>query len=299
MNLEDLRTFVEVADSGGVASGARRLGLPKSIVSRSLSRLEKSLGAQLISRTTRGSTLTEIGATFREYAVKIILELDAADEAISPEGEVRGTLRIAAPLSFGVTQLAPVFAELARRHPKLKIDTSYSDRFVDLINEGFDCAVRMGLLPDSSMIARCICPFKGYMVATPDYLDRHGVPLTLDDLAEHEAVIKKGDSWPIKDLKSGKIIRVRPQGRLCADNGEAVLAGALAGVGIAVLPDFMIEKYMASGELVPVLNDFPIPELGMFVLRPPGTAATRKVRALIDILIEKFGDESSCKKPKK
>lgn len=296
MNFEDLRTFVEVADSGGVASGARRLGLPKSIVSRRLSRLEKYLGVQLISRTTRGSSLTEVGATFREYAAKIIIELDAADEAISPDGEVRGTLRIAAPLSFGVTQLAPVFAELTRRHPKLKLDTSYSDRFVDLIGEGFDCAVRMGLMPDSSMIARRICPFKGYMVATPDYFRRHGVPKTLDDLTEHEAVTKRGETWPIKDVESGKVFRIRPQGRLSADNGEAILAAALAGAGIAVLPDFMIEGYISSGELVPILSKFPIPELGMFVLRPPGTTATRKVRALIDILLEKFGDESRCEK---
>lgn len=291
MNLEDLRTFVEVADAGGVAPGARRLGLPKSIVSRRLSRLENALGAQLLSRTTRGSSLTEAGATFREHAANVIAELDAAQEAISPEGEVRGTLRIAAPLSFGVSQLAPVFAELARRHPLLHVDTSYSDRFVDLVNEGFDCAVRMGLLPDSSMMARGICPFRGYIVATPTYLNQYGTPKTIEDLNEHETVTKKGESWPITDPKTGKLIKFRPRGRFSADNGEAVLAGALAHVGIAALPDFMIKRHLETGELIALLPDYPITELGMYVIWPPGTCTSRKVRALIDILLEYFNEK--------
>lgn len=288
MDLEDLRTFVEVADTGGVAPGARRLGLSKSIVSRRLARLEEALGVQLLSRTTRGSALTEAGATFREHAMRVVAELEAAQETLSPEGEVRGLLRIAAPLSFGITRLAPVFAELVRRHPLLYLDTSYSDRVVDLVGEGFDCAVRLGFLQDSSLVARRICAFRGRLVASPAYIATHGAPMTLDDLANHQAVMQKGTAWPLLD--KGKIVTVRPRGRFTADNGEAVLAAALAGVGVAGLPDFLIEAHIAAGSLVPLLTDYAAPEAGMFVVRPPGAFPSRKVRVLIDILIEHFGE---------
>jgi DNA-binding transcriptional LysR family regulator len=281
---------VEVADAGGVAPGARRLGLSKSMVSRRLARLEAAVNAQLLSRTTRGSALTEAGATFREYASRVVAELEAAQEAISSEGDVRGLLRIAAPLSFGASGLAAVFAELARRHPLLQVDTSYSDRFVDLVSEGFDCAVRVGLLPDSSLVARRIRCFRGSLVASPSYLTTHGVPQTLEDLTHHQAVIKKGEVWPIKDR--GKTVTIRPRGRFNADTGEALLAAALAGVGIAGLPDFLIETHIESGALVPLLTNYEVPELGMFVVRPPGAFPTRKIRALIDILLENFGENA-------
>jgi DNA-binding transcriptional LysR family regulator len=288
MDLQDLRTFVEVADTGGVAEGARRLGLSKSIVSRRLAQLEQTLGVQLLSRTTRGSALTEAGATFREHAMRVVAELEAAQETLSPEGEVRGLLRVAAPLTFGITRLAPVFAELARRHPLLRLDTSYSDRFVDLIGEGFDCAVRLGLMRDSSLVGRRICAFRGSLVASPDYLAQHGVPRTLEDLAHHQAVTQKGEVWPVKD--GGKIVTTRPRARMTADNGEAVLAAALAGVGLAALPDFLTGSHVAAGRLIPLLGDYQVPEAGMYVVRPPGAFPSRKVRVLIDILVEHFGE---------
>jgi DNA-binding transcriptional LysR family regulator len=289
MDLEDLRTFVEVADTGGVAPGARRLGVSKSIVSRRLARLEEALGVQLLSRTTRGSCLTEAGTTFREHATRIMAEIDTAQETLSQKGEIRGLLRIAAPLSFGTSRLSPVFAELARRHPLLQVETSYSDRFVDLVSEGFDCAVRLGFLSDSSLIARRIVAFRGSLVASPAYVATHGVPLTLEDLAHHQTVTKKGEVWQMGDGR--KTVAVRPRGRFYADNGEALLAAALAGVGIAALPDFLIEPHTAAGALVPLLTDYPVPEAGMFVVRPPGAFPSRKVRVLIDILVEHFGDQ--------
>src|SRR5580704_6823287 len=169
-DLEDLHTFVEVASAGGLTPAARRLGLSKSIVSRRLVRLEQELGVQLLSRTTRGAALTEAGATFREHAARIVAELGTAQEAISPVGDLRGLLRIAAPLSFGPMRLAPVFAELARRHPMLHVHAAYSDRFVDLVGEGFDAAVRLGFLPDSSLVARRICVIHGQYVASPSYI---------------------------------------------------------------------------------------------------------------------------------
>jgi DNA-binding transcriptional LysR family regulator len=295
VDLEDLRTFVEVADAGGVSPGARRLGLSKSIVSRRLARLEQALGVQLLSRTTRGAVLTEAGATLREHASRVAAELDAAQEAISPEGDVRGLLRIAAPLTFGPTHLAPVFAELARRHPKLHVHAAYSDRFVDLAGEGFDAAVRLGLLPDSNLVARRICAIRGNLVASPGYIEAHGTPHTPDDLLSHEALLQGTESWRLLDR--GKPIAVRPRGRFKADNGVALLAAALAGLGVVALPDFLIEEHLGSGALVALLPDYPPPEAGLFVVRPPGDFPPRKVRALVDILLEYYGGASPTTMP--
>jgi DNA-binding transcriptional LysR family regulator len=286
-DLEVLCTFVEVADAGGVSAAARRLGLPKSIVSRRLQRLELDLGAQLLARTTRGASLTEAGANLREHAVRAIAELEAAREAVSPEGDVRGRLRIAAPLSFGATHLAPALAELARRHPRLHIHTSYSDQYVDLVGEGFDVGIRVGFLADSNLIGRRIAPLCGMCVASPAYLSAHGTPSTPQDLVQHECLLQGNETW--RFIVNGKAVSIRPQGRFKADNGSALLAAALANLGIAALPDFLADGPIAAGTLIPILTDFPSPEAGIYVVRPPGSAAPRKVRALIDILIEWFG----------
>jgi DNA-binding transcriptional LysR family regulator len=286
-DLEDLRTFVEVADAGGVTPAARRLGLSKSIVSRRLVRLEEELGVQLLSRTTRGAALTEAGATFREHAARVAAELDAARETISPDGDVRGRLRVSAPLSFGPTHLAPVLAELAGRHPLLQVHAAYTDRFVDLVGEGFDAAVRVGYLSDSNLVVRRIAPIRGKFVASPAYVEAHGAPKTPEDFEHHEALMQGTEPWRL--MSNGKAATVRVHGRFKADNGVALAAAAVAGLGIAVLPDFLTEEHIASGALVPVLVDHPPPEAGLFVLRPPGDFPPRKVRTLIEILVERFG----------
>jgi DNA-binding transcriptional LysR family regulator len=286
VNLEDVQSFLEVADAGGVSPAARRLGLSKSIVSRRIVRLEETLGVQLLSRTTHGAALTEAGLTFREHAVRVVAELGIAQEAISPVGDLRGLLRIAAPLSFGPVQLAPIFAELALRYPMLHVHVAYSDRFVDLVGEGFDAAVRLGFLPDSSLVARRICVVYGKYVASPSYVAAHGAPQTPDDLLSHEALMQGTETW--RFVSDGKIVLLSPRGRFKADNGEALLAAAVAGLGVAALPDLMIEKHIAAGILTPVLENFPPPEAGLFVVRPPGDFPPRKVKVLIEILLERF-----------
>jgi DNA-binding transcriptional LysR family regulator len=289
VDFEDVQSFLEVADAGGVSPAARRLGLSKSIVSRRIVRLEEALGVQLLSRTTHGVALTEAGATFREHAARIVAELETAQEAISPVGDLRGLLRIAAPLSFGPMQLAPVLAELARRHPMLHVHAAYSDRFVDLVGEGFDAAVRIGFLPDSSLVARRICVIYGKYVASPSYIAAHGAPQTPDDLLSHEALMQGMETW--RFVNRGKTLVLHPRGRFKADNGEALLAAAVAGLGVAALPDLMIEPHIAAGVLTPVLRDHSPPEAGLFVVRPPGDFPPRKVKVLIEILLEHFADK--------
>jgi DNA-binding transcriptional LysR family regulator len=287
MEIEDLETFVEVADAGGVSAAARRLGIAKSIVSRRLLRIESELGVQLLARTTRGAALTEAGATFREYAARIASELDLARETIAPSGDLRGLLRIAAPLSFGPAHLAPVFAELARRHPLLHVHSYYSDRFVDIVGEGFDCAVRVGHLTDSNLKARRVVAFRGRVVASPDYIHARGAPETPDELLGHEALMQGTEYWRFVD--GGKTITIHPRGRFKADNGSALLAAALAGLGVAQLPDFLVGEHLASGALIEVMKRYPVPEAGIFVVRPPGQHAPRKIRVLTELLIEHFG----------
>ena len=288
MDIEELRTFVEVADAGGVSPAARRLGVSKSIVSRRLARLEEALGAQLLARTTRGAALTEAGAIFREHAARACSEIDAARDTILPAGDLRGRLRVAAPLSFGPTHFASVFAEMARRHPQLHVHTAYSDRFVDIVAEGFDCAIRVGYLQDSNLIARRVGPLYGKLVASPDYLRTHGAPETPDELADHEALMQGTEAWQFLD--GDRVITVHPRGRFKADNGTALIAAAVAGLGIGWLPDGLTNEYVASGALVPVMTRYPPPPAGIYVIRPPGPHPSLKVRVLTELLIACFDE---------
>jgi DNA-binding transcriptional LysR family regulator len=287
VDIEELQTFVEVADAGGISPAALRLGVAKSIVSRRLFRLEAELGVQLLARSTRGASLTEAGATFRDYAARVCAEIDAAREIVLPAGELRGRLRIAAPLSIGPTHFAPALAEMASRHPQLQIQTCYSDRFVDLIAEGYDCAIRVGYLPDSNMVARRIGPIYGKLVASPDYVKARGSPETPEALANHEALMQGTEAWQLMD--GDKIITVRPHGRFKADNGTALVAAAVAGLGIAYLPDWLTYEHVARGTLVPVMTRHPPPPAGAYVLRPPGQHPARKIRVLTELLIEYCG----------
>jgi len=287
LDLEDLQTFVAVADAGGVSPAARRLGISKSIVSRSLFRLESDLGVQLLARSTRGASLTGAGITFREHAARVVAEIDLAREIILPAGDLRGRLRIAAPPCFGPKYLTPVLAKLAKRYPLLQVQTAYSNRFVDLVAEGFDAGVRVGYLPDSNLIARRVGPIRVKIVASPDYIAQCGAPQTPDDLLNHEALMQGTEAW--RFIVGGKTISVRPQGRFQADSGAALAAAAVAGLGVAALPDFLIDEHMASGALVAVMTDYPLPEAGIFVVRPPGEQPARKVRVLTELLVEHYG----------
>lgn len=287
MELEDLRTFIEVADTGGLSAAARRLGVSKSIVSRQIFRLEETLGVQLLARTTRGVCLTEAGLTFREHACRVCGEMEIALETIQPAGgELRGRLRIAAPLSLGATHIASLFAELARRHPHLHVQASYGDRFVDIAAEGFDCAVRVGHLADCNLVARKVMGIHAKLVASPEYIRRHGSPETPEDLLLHEALLQGTEAWRL--MEGHRVITVQPRGRFKADTTVALGAAAVAGLGIAKLPDFLLDTY-ATEALIPVMTRFPVAPGGLYVVRPAGQHSVRKVRVLTEFLIQQFG----------
>lgn len=293
IEIEDMRCFLEVVKNGGFNRAATHLGISKSIVSRRIARIEADLGTVLLNRTTRGISTTEAGLEFTKRCERILTEYDDAREAVSQHGdEVVGCLRLSAPTSFGIRHVAPVLAELAKRHPRLEIDVSFSDRRVDLIAERFDAAIRIGKLQDSSLIARRIGPARTVLVASPDYLERRGRPQKPADLTSHECLIYTGRAQPELTLRNGsRWVSVRPAGRLRSDNGEALVAWAIEGLGIASAPTFMLADAIENGTVEPVLPDFPAPELGIYVIRPPGANVPGKVRVLIDILVEHFGGE--------
>jgi DNA-binding transcriptional LysR family regulator len=199
---------------------------------------------------------------------------------------------VAVPLSFGATHFAPVLAQLASRHPQLEVQASFSDRMVDLVAEGFDAAIRLGMLVDSALVARRIAPFDGGLVASPAYLKERGTPRTPEELLTHATINRINDEWPL--VHEGEVIRLRPHARFTADNGAALVPAALAGLGIALLPNFLVAEHLASGALVRVMPDHPTPEAGVYVVRPPGGSASCKVRVLIEIMVERFGARGSC-----
>ena len=291
MDIEDVVVFVAVADAGGLTGASHRLGVSKSMISRRLARLERELSAQLVSRTTRGVSLTEAGAAFKAHAERMLAELDAGREAVRQDGgEITGRLRVSASLSFGATHLGPLLGELAVRHPKLEIQASYSDRFVDLIGEGYDAAIRIGNLADSSLIARRIAPVNGAIVASPSYVERFGAPKAPADLKDHATVAQEHEIWRFLDGK--REIAITPHARFVADSGPALLAAALAGVGIARLPTFLTGPLIATGELRVLLHDYEMPQAGLFVVRPPpADHVPAKIQALTALLIERFGGE--------
>lgn len=288
-DLEDIRTFAEIVETGSLTRAGARLGLSKSVVSRRLSRLEGELGMPLVARTTRGLSLTEAGSDFRPYAERILAEMQSARDAIGRQGEATGRLRLSAPLSFGTSHLASVIAALAVRHPRLAIDTGYTDRHVDLVGEGFDAAVRLGTLADSSLIVRRIATVTARLVASPAYLARAGVPRTPADLAGHEAVPHHDQVWTF--VQGGRRETFRPRGRFTTDSGQAELVAVIAGLGLAVMPDFLAGPAIGRGELVTLLDGWEIPPAGLYVVRPPpAEPVPMKVRALVEIMVETFGN---------
>jgi len=293
IELEDLRSFVEVVESGGFSRAARRLGVSKSMVSRRVGRLEDELGSRLLSRTTRGLSPTEAGLELKARSERILAELEEAREAVASQGsEVVGRLRLSAPLSFGVRYIAPVLAQIACKHPRLEIDVSYTDRIVDVVGEGLDAAVRIGALRDSSLIARRLAPVRAVIVASPDYLARNEHPRTPSDLTRHQCLIYTGSSvldWVFRSDKS--TISVRPEGRLRTDSGEVIQQWAIEGLGIAAMPSFLVSDALSEGKLEHILRDYYLPEVAIHIVRPPGAYVPGKVRVLIDTLVERFSGE--------
>ncbi|WP_189052412.1 LysR family transcriptional regulator [Aliidongia dinghuensis] len=291
---EEMQAFVRTAEAQSFTAAAQRLGLSKSIVSQRVADLEARLGVRLINRTTRRLSLTEAGIGFLEGAERALVEAAEAEERATRHGtELRGMLRIAAPLSFALLHLQPAIFEFMAAHPSLEVHIDLDDRHLDLIGGGWDMALRIGRLPDSSLIARRLAPCHVVCCATQDYLDRHGAPARPEELEHHDCVLYSGshraDSWSF--LIDGEWVPVNVRGRLLTNNGDLILGAVLAGHGITILPSFLVGCLIAQGRLVRVLADWPTREEAIHAVYPPTRHLAARVRLFTEFLAERIGKE--------
>ncbi|WP_336425435.1 LysR family transcriptional regulator [Roseovarius sp. D0-M9] len=280
----DLRSFVSVVESGSIAQAASRQGVAKSIISRRISRLEHVLGATLLNRAARGTSPTDIGRTYYLQAVEGVAQLEKAQDAVGRAvGEVSGSIRAAFPLGVGESYLAPLLAAFAMEHPQIQLDLYFGD-CADMFSGGFDLAVHVGKLPDSSLITRRLTKMRTVIVASPTYLDASGRPNHPSDLTKCEAVVDSNFTltWTFKG--SDGCENVRMNSRLRTSNSHMTIAAARAGIGIAAAPYFMVSKLIDNGELEIVCPAYSYEEVGLHLLVPPARVKIARVRALMDYL---------------
>ena len=291
--LAAIEAFVRVAEAQSFSQAARRLRSSKSAVSRNVGALEFELGVRLFHRTTRSLTLTEAGRGYFERATRILADLEEANLAVSQlQSAPRGRLRVSAPMSFGFLHLAPALPDFLARYPEVAVDLAMNDRFVDLIDEGFDVAVRIGAMEDSSLIARKVAPIRRVVCASAAYFNSRGLPLSPDDLKGHECLlnsnIASSQEWRFTAL-DGKSWPVEVKGRLSANNGDALRAAALKGLGIVNLPTFIVGGDLQAGALVTALDKFITQDMALSAVYPHSRHLSPKVRAFVDFLADRFG----------
>lgn len=292
----ELVAFHSVVKHSSFAKAAEELSLSPSGVSRIVTRLEERLGVRLVQRTTRSLSLTEAGAAFHARASQILADLmEAEAEVQKATAQPRGNLRMTASLMFGQHYITPLLDEVLARFPELSIDLTLSNRFVDIIDEGIDLAIRIGALSDSRLIARRLCTNKRVLVASPAYVERRGEPKTPEELSEHATVIYTGFARPRewKLVGPNGIVSVGVTGRLATNNLDVLVTTAKQGRGITVGPTMAVYDALASGELVRVLDDYEFEQSAIFAVYPSARQLSTKVRAVVDFLVEKFGDPPS------
>jgi DNA-binding transcriptional LysR family regulator len=288
-----MQVFARVAASGSFSAAARQLGLSQTMVTKHVAAIEARLGVKLLHRSTRRLTLTEAGRGYLDACERILADLEEAEAlATRDRVEPRGTLRLNVPLSFGVREVAPALADFARAYPAVSVDLGLNDRYVDLVDEGWDMAVRIGKLADSSLVARRLAPCRTMVCAAPAYLAAHGTPRTVADLAGHNCMgytlpsAIGADRWAFGP--DGEVV-VPVSGNLRASNGDALVAAALAEQGLIYQPTFLVGDAIRAGQLVPVHLDHPTFErLAVHALWPSARQAPAKVRAFIEFLARRF-----------
>ena len=287
----EMQVFCTVVDKGTFVGAAEPLEMSKAAISRYVSALEERLGARLLHRTTRKLSLTEEGRQFYHQAREVLALMDQAEEAVSSAApEPSGVLRVNAPVSFGVLHLAPLWGAFMNAHPNVELDISLNDRLVDLVEEGFDAAIRIARMENSSLVGRRLAGTRMCLCASPDYLVSHPPLRTLADLAEHRVIaytnFATGNEW-LFDGPDGRV-SVRTRSSVRCNNGDTCRSIALAGGGIALQPSFMVGEDLRSGALVEILPEYRSIELGIYVVYPTRKHLASKVRALISFLTERF-----------
>ena len=302
---EELRAFVAVVEAGSFTAAADRLDAAKSAVSRRVSSLEDRLGIQLIRRTTRSLNLTDTGRSFYEHSARILADLDEAEAAVLQEhGELRGTLRVALPLSFGLRHMTGPIAEFSRQHPRVNFELDLNDRRVDLLQEGADLAIRIGRLRDSTLIARRLFDARTVVCASRSYLDAHGVPQSPDDLRTHDCLVygnlEEPAKWAYED-SVGTRQYVDVNAVMTASSGDFLCEAAVRGLGIVLQPTFIAGEKICNGELQPILQNYQWPVTPAYAVYPPTRHLSYRVRAFIDFIAECFSGiphwDEECEAP--
>ncbi|QRM42986.1 LysR family transcriptional regulator [Rhizobium sp. BG4] len=285
-DFEGFAMFAKVAEERSFARAAKALGVSTATVSRGVSRLEERLGARLFNRTSRQLSLTEFGSRLADRASRIFSEAEEIENAARElSSRPRGLIRLAAPMSFGVRWLAPILPDFFEQYPDISIDLHMSDASTDLVGEGFDAALRIAVLPDSSLVARRLAPVAPFIVAAPSYLERYGCPQHPRDLEAHHlmgyAYRPRQDIWRLKS-REGEEISITPNGPLRATNSEALIPMALRGLGICELPEFMVSEYLADGRLKAILTDWTLPSGALYFVTPSARSRPAKIEVLAE-----------------
>ena len=296
IGLTSLEVFNKVAAAGNLSAAARALGLSQTMVTKHIAAIEARLGVKLFHRTTRRLSITDAGRGYLEASARILADLDAADSAVAADRfEPRGVLRLNAPVSFGARQIAPLLSEFARRCPRVTVELGLNDRLVDLAEEGWDLAIRIGSLSDSSLIARRIAPCRTVVCAAPSYLEARGRPRTVADLGRHNCLgytlsrLTGADRWTFGARGE---VSAAVSGNLRANNGDALRAAAIAAQGLIYQPTFMVADDVRAGTLTAVELDHPTVEFGgIYAVFLPAQHPAAKVRAFIDFLVTRFAPE--------
>ena len=290
-DLEGLAIFAKVVELRSFAGAAAEFNLSKATVSKAVSRIEARLGTRLINRTSRRFALTDAGRQLTGRAAHILAEGEAVEDAALAQATVpRGLVRLAAPISFGVLHLAPLLPEFLATYPEVSVDLHLSDAMVDLIGEGFDAALRLAVLPDSSLVARRFCEMPRYLVGSPAYLDNHGRPRHPLHLAQHRCIIYSysmtAETW--RFTKDGRSATVRPSGPLRVNNGDAMMPALIAGTGLGILPEFILREALGANQLERLLPDWSLPLGAVYWVTPPGEPQPKRVEVLADFLMKKL-----------
>lgn len=286
-----MKIFVAVVDNGSFSTAADRLDISRAMASKSVAALEQHLGTRLLNRTTRRLSLTEAGRAFYERCLQILADIWEAEQVAGRMAtEPGGTLKVTMPLAYGLHRLGSVIAEYAKRYPRVKMNLSLSDRKVDLVEEGYDVAIRIGKLPESGLIARKLGTIHGVIVGAPDYLERHGRPVVPADLECHMclgySLASQGDEWRLQGPDG--IVSVRSTGSIKADNGDMLRLAAVAGSGLILQPWFIVEEEVRVGRLERVLEAYTSEELGIYAVYPSRRYLSAKVRTFVDFVFEEL-----------
>ncbi|WP_332743302.1 LysR family transcriptional regulator [Hydrogenophaga sp.] len=293
-DLEAWAIFAKVAETGSFAKAAAELGLSQPTISKAITRLESRLKINLFHRTSRRMSLTASGEAALERAARILTEGETVEAEVTEQSRtLRGGIRVAAPMSFGISHLAPALPDFMAKHPEVVLDLHFSDEIIDMVAQGFDMAVRISSLPDSSLLARRLCNVRLQVVGSPAYFERYGHPQHPRDLAAHRALryvnARAGEAWRFTHPRHGEFSQVVPTA-LRVNNAEALAPAIKAGLGLAMQPEFLTLEDLKTGALMTTLDGWAVPSIALHVVTPPGRTRPMRVQAFIEFLVDQFSN---------